>query len=158
MPALGSVTHIDAPIGAVFDLSQNFELRLEWDPLLREAIFVRGSAAASGSRVRLRYASGMTTTIEYFGFKRPSAIATKMVRGPRYFRQLVTNWHFRVLESGGTEVTFKCIYEARYRWLGWLVDPLVFSAISRSNRKRLNGLKRGVEEMGLVERLPARGE
>jgi len=158
VPALGSIMQIHAPLEAVFDLASDYDRQLRWDPLLREASFVRGTAPGTGSRVRLRYAAGLSVTLEYFGFTRPSVMAVKMVRGPRYFRQLVGSWHFRALEDGDTEVTFKCVYEARYPWIGWLCDPLVFRVLARANRKRLRGLKRGAEELGLIEVARRAGE
>jgi len=153
VPALGSIMLINAPLEAVFDLAQDYNLRLKWDPALKEAQFLDGATeVALGARVRLRARAGITMTVEYFGVRRPFVVAAKMVRGPRVFRQFVSNWHFRSVDAETTEVTFKCVFETRWLWMSKRIDPLLFSMISRDNRKRLAGLKRGVEELGLIDR------
>ncbi len=150
MPALGSITLINAPLEAVFDLAQDNSLRLKWDPFIKDVKFVRGNCVEPGARVWLRDRSGVTMTLEFFGVKRPLVLATKMVRGPLVFRQLVANWQFRSVDADTTEVSFKCVFETRWYWLGWLIDPVVYSLTSRDNRRRLAGLRRGAEEMGLI--------
>ena len=39
---------------------------------------------------------------------------------------------------------------SRWRSVAWLSYPVVCWMVGRDNRKRLSGLKRGVEEMGLI--------
>ncbi len=141
----------------MFDLAQDYNLRLKWDPALNSAKFLNGATeVAPGARVWLRVNGGITMTVEYFGVRRPAVVGMKMVRGPRMFRQLVSNWQFRSVDPETTEVTFKCVFESRWRWLGWLVDPMIHSIVSKDNRRRLTGLKRGVEELGLIDRLEVR--
>lgn len=159
MPALGSLTQIDAPLEAVFDLAQDFDLRLKWDPFLKAVKYLDGArAVAPGVRVWFRNSVGITMTIEFTGVKRPAVVAMRMVRGPRIFRQFVANWQFRAIDAGTTEVTCKYVFESRWRSLAWLLDPILCSMVGRDNRKRLSGLKRGAEELGLIGQVGDAGE
>ena len=110
MPALGSITRISAPVEAVFDLVQDFDRRLQWDPFLKEVKLLNGATSVgTGTRVWFRNSMGIKMTVEYTGVRRPVMIAMKMVRGPRLFRQFVANWQFRAVGDGTTEVTCKYV-------------------------------------------------
>ena len=157
MPALGSLTLINAPLEAVFDLAQDIEFRLKWDPYLKEVKYLGGATSVkTGTCVWFRNSVGVQMTVEFFGVTRPAVVGMKMVRGPRVFRQFAANWQFRAVDAQNTEVTCKYVFESRWRPLGWLIDPVIVSMIGRDNRKRLAGLKKGAEQMGLIEQMGVR--
>lgn len=157
MPALGSLTLINAPLEAVFDLAQDIDLRLRWDPFLKEARYLNGAASIkTGTRVWFRNSVGLQMTVEFFGVTRPAVVGMKMVRGPKVFSQFLANWQFRAIDAENTEVTCKYVFESRWRIIGWLIDPVIISLVRRDNRKRLAGLKKGAEQMGLIEQMGAR--
>jgi ribosome-associated toxin RatA of RatAB toxin-antitoxin module len=147
MPAVEDTIRIRGPQEALFDLSQDYALRLEWDPFLREMRFLDGAKeAAVGVRVWVRAWNGLTMTVEYVSVHRPDVVAMKMIAGPIFFRRFAGSWRYRSHGSGEVEVCFRYVFETRWRWLAWLVDPLIAWAFRRDIRARLRGLKRGAEE------------
>jgi ribosome-associated toxin RatA of RatAB toxin-antitoxin module len=142
---------IHAPAEALFDLSQDYALRREWDPFVRKMRFLDGAReTAVGVKVWVRAWTGLTMTVEFVSLDRPRVVAMKMLRGPWLFRLFAGTWRF-VPRPDGTEVIFHYVF--RTRWLGWLLDPLIRAVFRRDIRARLRGLKRGAEEQGLLGRL-----
>jgi ribosome-associated toxin RatA of RatAB toxin-antitoxin module len=143
---------------SLFDLAQDYALRLEWDPFLREMRFLEGATvAAVGVKVWVRAWTGLTMTVEYVSLDRPRVVAMRMLQGPWFFRVFAGVWRFTEQEDGETEVVFRYSFEMRWRWLDWLLGPVVRQVFRRDIRARLHGLKRGAEEKSLLARLPAAG-
>jgi ribosome-associated toxin RatA of RatAB toxin-antitoxin module len=150
MPIVQESLLIRAPQQELFDLAQDYRLRLKWDPFLRDMRFLGDAReAAVGVRVWVRAWTRMTMLVEYVGLKRPDVVAMKMVEGPVLFRQFAGSWRFQPGPDGCTEVTFRYAFETRWRRLRWLLDPIVGRVFGRDIRKRLQGLKRGAEAEGL---------
>jgi ribosome-associated toxin RatA of RatAB toxin-antitoxin module len=79
----------------------------------------------------------------------------RMLQGPVLFRTFAGSWRFEPHNSGAVKVIFHYVFETRWRWLRWLLDPLVCGVFRRDVRARLRGLKRGAEQRGLLDRLGA---
>ena len=147
---------VHGPQERVFDLAQDYDLRLEWDPFLREMRFLDGAReAAVGVRVWVKAWTGLTMTVEYITLERPRVVAMKMLSGPFFFRHFSGSWRFHPDPSGGTEVIFKYAYELRWPRSQWLLNPAISAMFRRDIAARLRGLKRGAEEQGLLGRLGA---
>ncbi len=143
---------IAAPAEGLFALSQDYGLRRAWDPFTSDMRFLGGATASGrGVRVWFRARNGLTMEVEFTGFRPPRSVAMKMVRGPWFLRRFAGTWLFEPRPDGGTLVTFRYSFEPRWRWLG----PLFGRAFRREMRARLRGLKRGAEDLGLLERLGA---
>jgi ribosome-associated toxin RatA of RatAB toxin-antitoxin module len=156
VPIVEDTVLIAAPPDALFALSQDYALRLEWDPFLRELKFLDGATeAAVGVRVWVRAWTGLTMEVEYVSVNPPHTVAMKMLRGPRLFRQFAGTWMFRPHPSGRTEVVFRYAFTTRWRWLHWLLDPLIRVVFRRDIRGRLRGLKRAAEKTDVLRRLGA---
>ena len=151
MPVVERSLLIDAPQQPLFDLSQDYRLRLRWDPFLRNLRFLDDAREpAVGVRVWVRARTGLTMVVEYVSFFRPEVVAMKMVRGPAFFRQFAGSWRFHAHPGGSTQVIFRYVFETRWRGLRWLLDPCIRWILGRDVRKRLQGLKHGAEQMGLL--------
>jgi ribosome-associated toxin RatA of RatAB toxin-antitoxin module len=138
---------------ALFDLAQDYNLRLSWDPFLRAMRFLDGATtAAVGVKVWVRAWTGLTMTVEYISLDRPRVVAMKMLHGPWFFRTFAGTWRFNACE-GGTLVIFHYAFQTRWRCLAWLVDPIIRLALRRDIRDRLCGLKRSAEGRGQGERV-----
>jgi hypothetical protein len=140
-----------------FDVSQDYGLRLEWDPFLADLKFADGArVAAVGVRTWVRSKRGLEMLSEYVAMDRPRVVAIKMVEGPWFFGVFGGSWRFRAatgstVESPRTEVTMRYTFEL-VGWLRpvrWVVAGVVRRVFLRDVRARLAGLRRGVEEMGL---------
>ena len=133
---------VEAEPAALFDLTQDYEHRLEWDPFLREARLLDG-AEKPGVGVRAwcvsRSGPGMET--RYVSFNRPGACAVEMTVGPWFLRSFSGSWRFDQIEPGRTRVTFTYSVVGR---------PIVLSSLIRflfvrETRRRLEALKRFAE-------------
>lgn len=137
---------VAATAEVLFDLTQDYRRRLEWDPFLKSAELV-GGAKEAGLGVRAwcvaRNGYGMET--EYVSFDPPRVAAVKMTRGPWMLASFAGSWRFTPLAAGGTEVGFRYHLEARPRWLAWLLTPILGRIFARDVRKRLEALKAAVE-------------
>lgn len=157
MPAVEESIRIRASCESLFDLSQDYALRAEWDPFTREMRFLDGTTEAGLSvRVTGRAWNGLGMTVEFVSFNRPGVVAMRMTDGPRLFSRFAGSWRFVPAEDGQTEVIFRYVFETRPRWLRWLLGPVVGWVFRRDLRARLRGLKAGAEEKGLLERRGAR--
>ncbi|MEP7122805.1 MAG: SRPBCC family protein [Byssovorax sp.] len=148
---------VEGPPEQIFDLAQDYDLRLEWDPFLRAMRFLDGAKeAAVGVRVWVKAWTGLTMTVEYITLDRPRVVAMKMLAGPFFFRHFSGSWRFLPHPAGGTEVIFKYAYEIRWTSATWLMKPAIDAMFRRDLAMRLRGLKRGAEEQGLLARLGAK--
>ena len=158
MPTIQAVIEIAAPCAPLFDLAQDYGLRLTWDPFLKEMKFRGGAVeAAVGVRVWVRAKNGLAMEVEYITLRRPEQVAMKMTDGPRMFTQFSGAWLFKSLGPALTRVTFKYNFVGRPRVLAWAIEPVVARVLRRDMEARLVGLKRHAEGPdSLLARLPAR--
>jgi ribosome-associated toxin RatA of RatAB toxin-antitoxin module len=127
---------IPAPVEWLFDLTQDYARRLDWDPFLVKAE-LHGEHADVGVRawcVSRLPRWGMET--EYVTFQRPKVVAVKMTKGPPILRMFAGSWRF---EARGqlTRVTFRYRFETRPAFLA----PLAERAFTWDTGKRLAGLR-----------------
>ncbi|HEY7835708.1 MAG TPA: SRPBCC family protein [Ktedonobacterales bacterium] len=155
MPTFERSIEMRAEAGAVFDLAQDYNRRLSWDPFLREARLLGGATQAGlGVRAWCVARNGLGMETEYVSFSRPSVVAVRMTRGPWLFRRFAGTWRFTPVASGTgmgtgrTRVTFRYQVSARPSWLGWLLDPPLLAIFARESVRRRRALKRAAEGAG----------
>jgi len=155
MPTIHSTIEIAAPPDPLFRLSQDYGLRLEWDPFVRELRFLDGATEpAVGVQVWVRAKNGLTMSVRYITVSRPGHIAMTMVQGPWLFGRFSGAWKFRELEGGArTEVVFSYNFETRPAWLRFLMTPIARARLQRDMDERLAALKRSVETTDILRRL-----
>ncbi len=125
---------VAAEPAALFELSQDYDRRLDWDPFLREARLLDGATRA-GEGVRAWCASRLGTGMEtrYVSFHPPGACAVEMTRGPWFLQNFAGSWRFEPIAPGRTRVVFSYNLVARPRWLA----PLLQAVFARESRRRL---------------------
>ena len=143
MKTFESSVEIATTPGAAFDLTQDYDRRLSWDPFLVEARLLDGATAA-GVGVRAWCVArlprvGMET--EYVSFHPPRVAAVKMTRGPWPFDSFAGSWRFDELSPGHTRVTFRYSLTTRPAAL----RPVVAAVFNREMRQRLAALKAALE-------------
>ena len=127
---------IRAPATWLFDLTQDYTRRLDWDPFLSKAELY-GEHADVGVRawcVSKVPPWGMET--EYVTFQRPKVVAIKMTKGPPILRMFAGSWRFDE-HDGVTTVRFKYRFETRPA----LLAPVAERAFKWDTKKRLAGLR-----------------
>ena len=154
MPAVEASILIRASQTDLFDLSQDYALRTAWDPFIRQMRFLDGATQSGlGVRVTGRAYNGLSMTVKFVSFNRPDVVAMTMTDGPWFLEKFAGSWRFLPRPDGQTEVVFRYVFETKFRWLRWLLNPIFASVFRRDLRGRLRGLKRGAEQMGLLRRL-----
>ncbi len=146
------VITIDGRREELFALAQDYDLRLRWDPFLRAMRFLDGATeAAPGVRVWVRAWNGLTMEVEYLTVEPPMHVAMRMTRGPFLLEKFAGTWKFDEPEPGRTDVLFRYSFQTPWKALRPLLDPVVRGVFRRDVTKRLQGLKRGAEELGLLD-------
>ena len=154
MPTVEAKIDIAAPQDAVFDLAQDYALRLRWDPFLREMKFLDGAAeAAIGVRVWVRAKNGLSMEVVYLTLDRPLSVAMKMTSGPRVFERFAGSWRFEPVAGGNTRVTFRYGFETRVALLRPLLDRVIARIFARDIEHRLQGLKHAAENTDILVEL-----
>ena len=144
--AFESSVDIDASPETLFDLTQDYGRRLEWDPYLKEARLVDADVAAHGARAWcVAKTTGLGMETQYVSFKRPQTAAINMTRGPFFLSRFAGSWNFKALASGQTRVVFRYHIETRPKWLQFLLMPVVGWVFARDSARRLAALKTFVE-------------
>jgi ribosome-associated toxin RatA of RatAB toxin-antitoxin module len=150
MPAVERSIEIRGGVEEVFDLAQDYGLRLRWDPFLKDLRFLDGATVpAVGVRTWVRARNGLTMTVEYVAFDRPRTVAMRMPRPSGPFETFGGSWRFKPLPAGLTDATFRYTFRTRPRFMAWLFEPLVGRVLGRDVEARLRGLKHGIEDHGL---------
>src|SRR5215510_12372824 len=122
MPTFEQSIVIRAPRAALFDLTQDYDRRLEWDPFLSEARLVGGARVAGvGARAWCAAYGFMGMETEYVSFRRPDLVAVRMTRGPTLLASFAVSWRFAELSEDQTRVTFRYHLKARPRMLDRLL-------------------------------------
>jgi ribosome-associated toxin RatA of RatAB toxin-antitoxin module len=128
---------VDAGAEWLFDLTQDYSRRLDWDPFLSSAELY-GEKATLGARsycVSRFPRWGMET--EYIRFQRPEVVAVKMTRGPWILTKFAGSWRFNALAAHRTEVTFRYTFATR----SWVLLPVATAAFARDTQRRLDALR-----------------
>ena len=147
MPTFECSILILADRAALFELTQDYDRRLAWDPFLRVAQLLGG---ATRPKVGVRawcaawYGLGMET--EYVTFSPPAVTAVRMTRGPALLAAFAGSWRFEEAGPGVTRVDFRYHLRARPRFLRPLLEPLLAAVFRRDTRLRLRALQQTAEE------------
>ena len=147
MPIVEATIEVDAPDAVVFDMAQDYRLRLTWDPFLRALRFEDGAGApAVGVRTWVRAKNGIAMTVEYLTVDRPRRVAVRMVSRSALFERFAGTWLFEQRTPARTHVVFRYGFETRWRVLRPLLARAIVWRFSRDLRDRLSALKRAVED------------
>jgi len=146
MPIVEGQLAISASQEAVFDLAQDYDARLGWDPFLSRIAFRDGaSEAAVGVKVWVRAKNGLSMEVVYVTYDRPRSTAMKMIDGPWFFERFAGTWKCERTPDDRTLVTFRYNFETRWPPLRQLLNPGIRTVFGRDIRLRLEGLKRAAE-------------
>ena len=154
MPVVESSGEIRAPREALFALTQDYYVRLEWDPFLRDLRFLDGATGpAPGVRVWVRARNGLDMLVEYVTVIPPERVAVKLVRGPFFFESFAGAWIFQPAGDGRTRVTFRYSFRTGWRLLRPVLDRVISAVFTRDIAARVRALKHAAEETDLLGRL-----
>ena len=154
MPKVSSSIVVNKPKEAVFRLTQDYYLREEWDPFVREMRFLDGAKEPGvGVGVWVRAWNGLAMTVEYVSYRPHDVAAVKMTDGPSFFSTFGGVWRFEDVGETATEVTFEYGYRTRWPAVRPVLDRAIGWAFGRDIRARLAAVKRAAEETDILDRL-----
>lgn len=137
---------IAADAESLFELSQNYSRRLEWDPFLKSATLLGNSPTLRvGSRALCVAHNGWAMETEYVSLHPPRATAVRMTKGPWFLHRFAGAWRFTPQAEGSTRVTFRYQLVAWPRFLARVLTPILSHHFARDTQRRLEALKSFVE-------------
>lgn len=151
MPTFEHSIVVRAPAAWLFDLMQDYDRRLEWDPFLSEARLVHAARAGLGVRAWCVDKGGRGMETQYVSFDPPRRVAVKMTSGPWMFKSFAGSWRYEPVDEGSTRVTFRYHVEARVSALS-LGDRVLTLVMSRTMGSRLAVTRDRLEAMWAAER------
>lgn len=145
MPTAELREMIPASAGAVFELLHDYERRLEWDTLLREAYLepeftVAGKGAVSVCRGK-RILGGFALRTEYVSFEKGRVAAVKLLNQPPFFETFAASIRHIPINSDSSEIIYKVNFTAKPGWLRFVLHPLMRFIFVWETGKRLKALK-----------------
>lgn len=130
----------------VFDFTQDYDKRLEWDTFLKKADLIEGATEADkGVKALCVAKNGIGMVTEYVSFNRPKVTAVKMTKGPFMFKTFLGSWTFKELQPKQTEVIFLYSFSLRFPFnlVGWFVRQ----NLKNNVKQRLKDLKQNIESL-----------
>jgi hypothetical protein len=129
----------------VFQLLHDYDRRLEWDTLLRDARLCPGWSQAQLHATSVCtgrwFLGGIALKTEYISFNPPAVAAVKMLNRPAFFETFAATLRHRDTDDGGSSVEYIYHFTARPRWLRWLLHPVMNAVFRWETRKRLRSLR-----------------
>lgn len=137
----------------VFSLLHDYERRLEWDTLLKEARLTRGCDRAQEGATSLCVGKPLfgifAIETRYVTFKEPELASVVLINRPPFFAKFAASIRHEDNNEGST-TTYKFQFSARPRLLRWLLEPLMLRALKAETGKRLRALSDHLAQ-GLTE-------
>lgn len=141
---MATVAHevvIAASPGHVYQVSQDYSVRYEWDPFPEKIELLHGATAIErGVRVFVRAKSGLRMEVEFVQVS-PVTTAIKMTRGPFFLESFAGSWVFKSYGETGTQAKFLYSIKTRKWTCPWISEALACRYFASVVRRRLHGLK-----------------
>ena len=139
-------TEIQAPLEKVYEISQDYAQRYEWDPFPEKIEFLEGATeVALGVKVNVIAKSGLQMVVQFIQVKPPELAAIKMIEGPKMLKVFAGSWLFKPLPNGHTKASFKYTIQAKNWLLPILSNKIIAWYFGRHVQTRLEGLKKYCE-------------
>ena len=146
MKTIRTAIEIAQPQEVVFDLTQDYSRRLEWDPYLSEAYLLKDAPEpAVGVDSYCKNHNGSVMVSCYISFNRPAVAAVQMVKGPKILKRFSGAWNVHKIDANHSEVIFTYHFDLRWGVLGELLTPFARWHFKRDMDKRLRALKQYLE-------------
>ena len=143
MPRATVSQQMPRPSAVVFALLHDYDRRLEWDTLLREARLTRGHTVAEKGATSLcvgkPFFGWIGIETRYLTFVPGSIAAVEMINQPPFFEHFAASIRHED-GLGGSRLTYKLNFSARPRFLRWLLHPVMLMALRYETGKRLAAL------------------
>ncbi len=137
---------IACPIEKVYDVSQDYSIRYDWDPFPESIEMLEQATKIDvGVKVKVVAKSGLSMIVEFVQVLPPSVAAIKMISGPAVLESFAGSWRFKPLPNGNTRAIFKYSINAKKWAFPALVNHILHWYFSRKVKSRLDGLRQYCE-------------
>ncbi|MDN5896153.1 MAG: SRPBCC family protein [Nocardioides sp.] len=156
MPQVSARAIVPVSPETAFAVSQTTgELRLRWDPFIRQQHFLDGATAPDkGVRTFTRARVGPRMVSRYVSWRPPTSVGMTMVEGPWFFATFGGGWRFTAYDGeppvGGTEAVWKYTYSIRPTWLRFVAEPIGQWLLGREIRARIDAFARACADPEIV--------
>lgn len=140
---------IPASAREVFDLVHDYERRLSWDTLLREAYVESGDRAGLGVVTVCAgrwLIGGLRLRTVYVSFVPGVVAAVKMLDRPPLFGKWAASIRHEPLGERRSRLTYTYNFRSRPRWLAFLLEPILAVVFRWETRRRLRALRHHFDE------------
>lgn len=135
----------------VFALVHDYERRLDWDTLLRDA-YVEGGGPAGKGVVTVctgRWlVGGLALRTVYVSFEPGVVAAVKMLDPTFFFERWAASIRHEPLGSDRSRITYTYNFRARPGWLAFLFEPILARVFRWETRRRLRALRGALAAAG----------
>lgn len=133
---------ISCPIEKVYEISQDYAVRYDWDPFPEKIAFLEGATSVGlGVKVNVFAKSGLSMIVEFVQVQPPNIAAIKMVSGPAVLNSFAGSWRFKTLPNGNTSAVFKYTIKAKKWLLPIITDHIINWYFGKKVGSRLLGLR-----------------
>ncbi|HEY2827853.1 MAG TPA: SRPBCC family protein [Pirellulales bacterium] len=137
---------IPAPSADVFGLLHNYDRRLEWDTLLKEAYLTDGYHTAQTGAVSVcrgkSWLGGFAVKTEYVSFRPPDVAAVKLINRPPFFDTFAATIRHHDLPNGESSIEYTYNFTTRPKWLRLFLHPMLNAIFVLETKKRLRTLRK----------------
>lgn len=149
MPRESLSIEINAPGTAVFEVIHDYDCRLEWDTMLREARLLNGATAA-GPGVRSRCVGTwkgafLPLETEYIRFEPGRVAAVTLTNRPPFFDHFAATIRHDPINASRSRTTYTYFFRARPHFLAQFLEPIMNMMLKREVRNRLRALRHFLE-------------
>lgn len=149
MTIIEQSVEIMAPIKRVYQVSQDYSVRYEWDPFPENISVLNDSfkTLKVGTQVWVRSKLGMEMLVEFVQVAPPQRTAIKMISGPWLLEKFAGSWIFEPQGNNTTLARFRYSFSTRPAAIRKLTSWVAAMYFKRMTRKRLIGLKKYCEKL-----------
>lgn len=152
MPQVTARVVVPVDAATAFAVSQTTgDVRLRWDPFIREQRFLDGATSpGKGVRTLTRARVGPSMISQYAAWRPPTSVGMTMTKGPWFFASFGGGWRFKEAADGSTEATWKYTYSIRPSWLRFIAEPIGQWLLGREIRTRINAFAKACADPAIV--------
>jgi hypothetical protein len=133
---------IHAPVSDVYQISQDYDVRYEWDPFPEKIEILNGmSSVKPGAEVRVFAKSGLIMDVQFVQMNPPSVAAVQMTKGPIFIRNFAGSWVFRADGSASTLAKFRYSIKLKFWTFPFFSERFAAFYFKKIVIARMQGLK-----------------
>jgi hypothetical protein len=144
------VEELPASAEAAFDLVHDYDRRLAWDTLLREAYVEDGREPGVGAVASCTgrwFVGGLCFRTVYVSFRRGEVAAVKLIHRPPFFEAWAASIRHEPLGPNRSRILYTLSFSSRPRFLAWLLEPILELAFRIETRRRLRALRAALSQL-----------